>query len=483
MTAGVILSFFKNFFAYVKCFFHPTRDIYIFSELSEKSLALATDLNRNHKKSLIVFTDVFEENNEENYEIRERVKEIGAICLQKDITTIGRLFRWGSAKIHLFAIGENEVENVKQAFELSREDGPFANRENVFLYVFSAEVQSELLMENIPYTKIRVRRINDIRSLVWHDLYTSGDKLFREALDAEDGKRCIRAVVVGTGGHGTEMIKALSWFCQMEGFRVEIHALDVAADAEERFSLLAPDLMNPKNNGVYAPGEPECQITFYSGISVDTAAFSRALLEMGAPSFVFVSTGDDARNVRTAVFLRQFYRQNHMGNPTIRAIVYDTRSKNALNGAKNWKNQTYDIVFIGDLAESYSEEVILRQALEEEALNTHTGYGGSEEDFFRYEYNYRSSMASALHRNLRETLGICYFPDDASLSEADRERVEVLEHKRWNAYMRSEGFVYSGSKDSASRDDLAKMHHNLVPFEELSEADKRKDSAVAIRKK
>ena len=41
----------------------------------------------------------------------------------------------------------------------------------------------------------------------------------------------------------------------------------------------------------------------------------------------------------------------------------------------------------------------------------------------------------------------------------------------------------SGSTDKASRDDLAKMHHNLVPFDALSEEDKRKDSAVAIGKK
>jgi hypothetical protein len=193
--------------------------------------------------------------------------------------------------------------------------------------------------------------------------------------------------------------------------------------------------------------------------------------------------GNDPLNVRTAVLMRQFYLQQHMGTPAIRAIVYEPRTKQALIGAKNWKNQEYNIDFIGDLEESYSEEVILRQALENEALKTHTGYGGTAEEFYRYEYNYRSSMASALHYNLRKKLGICYFTDSAeTLSAEDLNRSEVLEHMRWNAYMRADGYVYSGCEDKSSRNDLAKMHHNLLPFEKLSDEDKRKDSAVALRK-
>ena len=65
------------------------------------------------------------------------------------------------------------------------------------------------------------------------------------------------------------------------------------------------------------------------------------------------------------------------------------------------------------------------------------------------------------------------------LTEEERDLLERLEHRRWSAYMRSEGYVYSGSTDASSRDDLAKMHNNLAPFDDLSEEDKRKDSVVA----
>jgi len=55
------------------------------------------------------------------------------------------------------------------------------------------------------------------------------------------------------------------------------------------------------------------------------------------------------------------------------------------------------------------------------------------------------------------------------------ESLPELEHKRWNAYMRSEGYVYSGSHDRATRNDRAKLHHDLIPFRALSKEEANKD--------
>ena len=67
---------------------------------------------------------------------------------------------------------------------------------------------------------------------------------------------------------------------------------------------------------------------------------------------------------------------------------------------------------------------------------------------------------------------------EEELTLQERDIIETLEHRRWNAYMRAEGYVYSGSKESSSRNDLGKMHHNLIRYADLTEEDKRKDSRV-----
>ena len=123
---------------------------------------------------------------------------------------------------------------------------------------------------------------------------------------------------------------------------------------------------------------------------------------------------------------------------------------------------------------SYTEDVIIDSDLEEDALNRHLKWG-KEDEFWTYEYNYRSSMASAIHMKARIQCGIPGADKrEDELTEEERNVIEVLEHRRWNAYMRAEGYVFSGSKDKSSRNDLAKMHHDLVDFSSLTEEDKRK---------
>ena len=63
----------------------------------------------------------------------------------------------------------------------------------------------------------------------------------------------------------------------------------------------------------------------------------------------------------------------------------------------------------------------------------------------------------------------------AERTEQELWPIRVLEHSRWNAYMRSEGYVYSGSTEKSTRNDLAKMHHCLVPFYELPLKEQEKD--------
>ena len=479
---GYILSLFKNLFEYVRYLRCYNRDVYVFSELNERSLVLAGDIKGKDKRAVVVFTDVFEENEESTYELIEQARKLGALCFKKDILVVDFNRHSPKKAVSFFAIGSNETENLNQSIKLIER---YRNRDNTHVYVFSKRVESALLLTSVDKGAVKVRRINEVQSLIYRVLYENGNDLFESATPLPDGQKKLSAVIVGMGAHGTEMVKALAWFGQMDGFKLEINAFDKDRLAKEKFIALAPELMSDDYNGVEVEGEAQYTITIHPGMDVSTNRFVKKFSQIKDASYVLVALGDDDINIATAVELRMYCER--MGiHPVIQAIVYNSQQKRALAGIKNYKKQEYNIDFIGDLESSYTADVIIDSELEDEALAIHQQWGASEEavdQFWSYEYNYRSSMASAVHKKVREKRQIAGSnKTDAELTAEEREIIEVLEHRRWNAYMRSEGYVFSGSKDPKSRNDLGKMHHDLVDFSSLSDEDKRKDSRVATKR-
>lgn len=471
LTFSVVLSFFKNLQAYRRLMMHVFSKTYIFSELNERSLALATSLRRNHPKCLLVFTDVYEADQEEISELCDKARRIGAVCFKCDIAALNLDLHRKTNQVSCFAIGQDEDENIRQALSLVHRYGKY---DNMALYIFSTGVESELLFQDVSGRGMLIRRINPSRSLISQLMYHRGEQLFANAIDTKPYKQ-IRVVVVGTGGYGTEMLKALAWCGQMIGYRLTVHAFDKKRNASDLFCAVCPELMSPARNGVEEEGESVYEIRIHDGVDVFTGEFEKQLQACGPISHVFISLGNDSMNIKAAVKLREYCaRQGY--DPCIQAVVYASHKSKQLADIRNFKGKPYRIEFVGNLDESYSEEMLLNSELEQTALRRHLSYGGPVSDFWAFEYNYRSSTASAIHQKLRIACGI---PGaDKPVAERtleERDDLALLEHMRWNAYMRSEGYQYSGSMDPSTRNDLAKVHNFLVPFEELPEKEKRKD--------
>lgn len=469
-TFGFVLSFFHGVSSYLKylgSFFKP---VYAFSELNEKSLCLARDIRTNHQRAVIVFANADYHDDNGNSELLNGSRIIRAICLKKDISVINFEVHSKKKPIRFFMISDDEDENLVRSVKLIEK---YKARAHTDLYLFSRKTDSEIMMSSVgDDNQIKIRRINEVRSMVYNMLNDEGSRLFRNAV-GKDGTKTISALIVGMGAHGTEMLKALSWFGQMDGYFIKINAFDKDPMAEQNFSAQAPELMSEKYNGVKRDGESQYSIDIHSGMDVDTKPFFDVIKHITDATYVFVALGSDERNIRTAVALRTYLER--MGiSPIIQSVVYDSQKKKMLKDVKNYKDQPYCIEWIGDIESSYSENVIMPSQLEKKALAIHLKHG-KEENFWKYEYNYRSSMTSAIHMEARKACGIQGADkQENELTEAEKTALGCLEHRRWNAYMRTEGYCYG-----EPRNDLGKVHPDLCTY--WDRKDKKKIISYAIQ--
>lgn len=471
LTFGFVLSFFKNFTALLKYYVGFRKDIYAFSELNDASVTLAEDIRSQDSGCMILFTDVYaNKGSEEMSELIDRAGRAGAILFPSDIVGLRFDRHSKKAKIKLFLIGESDDENVRQYTFLYN---AYRDRALTDIYLFSMSAQSELALALAEKHTIKVHRVNESLSLIYSYLYEKGHEVFERTHAQKNGKKVISVVVVGLGKYGTTVLKTLAWFGQMTGYYLKITAITEKPNAESLFAATCPELMDPQYNAQDIEGEAQYDIKIIGGVRTDTDEFIKALKGIPDASFAITCLGNDDANIQCALTMRTVFERMNI-KPFVKAIVR-LRNQSFLNGAKNFKGQDYDIDIFGDVSTLYSAKVILHSDLERDALSRHLLYG-SEEDFWRYEYNYRSSCASALHHRVRVYCGIPGAgKPESELTPEEALCIKTLEHKRWNAYMRSEGYVYSGSKERSSRNDLGKMHNDLVCYGYLDPEEQEKD--------
>lgn len=484
LSLSFILSFFKNLVAGVEYKLSFMRKIHVFSELNEKTAALAANIKKDGEKlaffarPLIVFTDV-PESNDKLPELKEKARKAGALLFKKDLDAIkfiGRVPR----KINFYLIGENEHEKLRHANHIIRN----YDNDGVSVYVFSDDMRSALMLSATDAQRAKVYRVNDRQSLVYHNLDVYGTRLLSKA---KDNDKVVSAVIVGLGSYGLETLKGLLWYCQMPGYSVKINLFDKDKDTEKRLCGLCPGLM--KGAGGKSQLDARYDITVHSGVDAFSSDFEERMAQIGDVTYVFISLGEDNRNISAAVKVRNICNAHGKESADIETVVYDADISHTMScewqgdessgGAKNFRGQGYNIHMIGDLESFYTVGTVIDSGLERSGLAIHLGYNKGTpyeqavESFYRFEYNYRSSLAKAIHDKAITTLAangeLCELLD-ADLADFEslpcEKKVEIaaVEHSRWNAYMITEGYIYGENKDF-----LAKTHPELKPTNELSE--------------
>ncbi len=478
LAIGVVLSFFRNVGAYRRYLMSYFREVYVFTELNERSAALAQSIAEN-RRCTVVFANVAERYDEKSSLLRERAYGMGAICFKKDILSLKLGAHSSRKSMSFFAIGTDDADNIKRALGIIDE---YHSRANTKLYVVSRDIDAGVILNSADKGSMAVICVREARSLIYRMLYdmecravSLGEPdIFAKAKPSADGVGKIGAVIVGMGKYGTEMIKALSWFCQMDGYELSIDAFDMDDSETSVFEARCPGLMSCGRSGEPEAAADRRMINIHSAKNVFSADFAEEIKELKNTTLVFVSLGADEINIKAALTLRLLFEKEN-SHPDIYAAVYNTDLKKAHERAQNSCGQMYDIKFIGDLQSLYSKEVIINRELEDEAKQIHLQWG-EEGLFWRNEYNYSSSQASALHARARiacKLQGADKHPDE--LSDEEKELIGKIEHRRWSVYMRSEGYVYG-----ERRNDLGQQHHDLVDYSSLDSGEQTKNKRMAV---
>ena len=534
IAIGFVLTFLQTFAAHIRYLIHPFREVNIFSELNERSIALARSIheeNHRHKPKtadLIIFTEVILANNEPSMELIGQARELGALCFKHDISSLPLRLHSTRARIRFFLMGDDDERNLEDAVHIindtSLRRGPFRRfcsrlygrvfrrdedddkgneQKNTDLYLFSSTVESELALQYRP-GGVHVRRIDFTREMVYDWLWRTpiddkgkvrpaGRDLFDNAIKHEDGSKTISAVILGLGGYGTQMLKALSWYCQMDdkdgSYRLTVNAYDKDGAAEGRFRDDCPELAQcPHTDIALGPPRQDAwyDITVHSNVDVTSHAFYEKLDKLSAITFVFVALGDDSLNLAVAAKLRTWLARKEQRRywegtqPQILVVsCHSNEVQTAVQDSVNKMRKDKDghhharMDLIGDVEEMYRYDTVVRALMEDNGLVSHmqwaslvgTAWDHWEASFWNNAYNYNSSMATPIHWRARRMLGIPG-ADPRKRTKDDQELLSRLEHARWDAFVRGEGFIF---EDADSKEtDITKTHKDLVLFSRSS---------------
>jgi len=410
LTLGFVLSLFKNISSYLKYLFSFRKHTHIFSELNERSLALAASIVKDDGKkrgrklfpgAMAVFTDVTDKGDSKNNDLVDRAREIGAVLFSKPFESIKYRCKCSMRKVSFYLISDAADDIIGHTERVISEYGKMENTE---LFVFSDDVESRCFLDS--YTEeqrmelsIKVIRVNDKKSLIYHNLNENGLRLFENANTQADCSREISAVVVGLGKYGIEMIKALLWYCQIPGYRIKITAFDQRKDKVAVVKATMPSI--ELNKSVDNAGDMRYTFDIVEE-TYGTDHFFSELEKIEDVTYAFVCLGSDHMNIEATLSICDLMAKNGL-SPYIETVVYDSSLKKRLDSV--WQKEKINI--IGDLDTFYSQGTVINSDLIYQGLEVHKRWDNSdkaENNYYMNDYNYSSSLASALHRLMRKKI-------------------------------------------------------------------------------
>lgn len=490
LTFGNVVSLFKNIWDEFRFIGKKSRNYFVLSELNEKSIALAKSIRRDHKKAVIVFADVFQNNDEKDHELLTQASEIKAVCLKRDIFYVNFFSKKGDVEI--FLIGNDESKNVSQAVKITNEINRRNTKRNIKVFVFSMQPSAAYIVDSIKYDNLmectdrngecffKLRRINEKQQLIWNTVPKMN--VFEIA---QRHNKTLSVMLVGFGNYGVEFFKMLLWYCQFEGYDLQINILDKQKDSEkdkERkedhlqavINRACPELL--KKNRSTEEGDAHYDIRTFSGVDVRSSDIDELLLYEGTDpdkieiaerlkrtNLAIVSLGDDDINIEISIHLRSLFDRVNgikakkdidisMEAVEIYSIVYDDQkssilsSENAAKGEastlRNHQDVPYHIHFIGSMSAQFDYHNIYNAKLESIAYQQHVGWADIEEKIYN-EWLENDDFANLENHQW-------YFRDAKSKDEAKKARKKYDQYEYYRLSSIAKELYQQGIKNTAS---------------------------------
>lgn len=443
LTFTFIVSFLQDVTTVVYVRFGFGKNYYIFSEINPNAVHLAQDIRQRHPKANIVFLGVDKENKSTYETIKTYTRHIYPTLLSTDILRMNYLMGRYKKDAKYFIISENEEDNTAMVLSIL-DDTPHKSKREIYVRLD----QSDRLLDDLPaFENTEIFRVEHVYSVVNYELEKLGSQLFQSAKPDGNGIKVISVLTVGLGRYGTEMIKSLAWFTQVEGYTTKIHAFEQDLAAAERLEHLCPGLFGEDTT------DRHFDIVIHSGLTYGTSSFDHKLEELGDISFVFIALGNDNLNVNAAFDIRKSFAG--MGkHPIIQTVLRNGDAGKLLSDSKNYRGMSCDIDFIGSYEEIYRLDFITDIENKEAAIQENLKWFDqkSAKELLSHEERYHMEKSRLIHKRLLQVLNI------------PNEKQYKSEHRRWVNYMLSEGYLY-GPK----RNDFAKRHPLLIPYDQLEE--------------
>ena len=443
------------------------KEWYLFSELDANSVRMAKNLAREDRLCIFLRTP-------RNKADTALLKELGDIHFFLYPGDEARLLLWPWRRGHIlrfFFLSENTDENFQrmQDFLLT------AGKKRLFkprsialpdgqsqqeLYLLSETESAPMLIDHLrgllknsdclQHTELRL--LDRFRA-------TSYDLLQNVPLHEHihDGK--LHVLILGFGKIGREFFRAASHMGVIHGCKTEFTLCDLSIKQKlNAFLCQCPEL--------------RCSVTFRS-MELDAETNQLDQLIRGRQfNYILVALGDDERNIRVTSRLKGHYRRLHWAceaqnkkrpqtasevQPQICVNIEDS-IKHSYTGCL-WKAKfTGDksLHIFGGLDQVFTQEVLMPQNLWKAAHWLHMELNRNSDGTLSTsgwgEYERRSSIACAAHAAYHTaSVGPNYLEILSQWKNAQQEdgrsgydNLIDTEHRRWMAYVRSEGLRKAG---------------------------------------